>query len=600
MIRNLRPKAKQLSQAATNRRSRSAVGMVHRPLGVESLETRTMLAGDVAVSLDAHAEVLTITGEGANESILVRGIERLRQDSQLVTEGKTSVFLDFALLEQAAGLVFDGANGTVSPVPGNFQVAFPIEPTTDFEFRTDQGFTPVAGLITHSGSVSFLLEGASIVVGDFAIGFDGSRVSDSTSGFYVKDTISGLGILFDVGIPGIANFSDPELTIGEADLLVSPEFSAALAGDDSLAGADVGDAQIDASTVLLQVRRVNDGTTSVFLDLDLLATVGLTDPAIDSPGSPVSNDFQVGFPITGSSSFEFSTLGGLTPLGGQIEHVGTVSFSFAGSTIVVGDFSIGFDAGRAGDGASGFFVEDTVSDLGILFDVGVPGHVAFHDPALTVADADLLASPEFSEILVGDTSLAGVPVGRAQIDALTSLVKESLIQVRGLGFLGGRTDVNGQRTVEFRASDVASMVIDLGAGRDSVRVWGLSLAGDLSIDLGSGSLNRADVARSDVAGLVSIVSGSGRDRVQITDAALGELLLDTGDGRDFAYVKRVRTEGGLTADLGGGWDRLTLVRNHIGGDAELNGGSGFDRLDAFFNEFGGLLDYDRFQHVRIR
>jgi hypothetical protein len=104
---------------------------------------------------------------------------------------------------------------------------------------------PLAGRITHTGTVTFNNE---VTVGDFEIGFDGDRIDQSTgaTGFFVKDTFSLDAILFDIAEPATVDLDDPELTVGPADLLVSPEFADVLLNPD-LAGADAGDAQINAN-----------------------------------------------------------------------------------------------------------------------------------------------------------------------------------------------------------------------------------------------------------------------------------------------------------------------------------------------------------------
>ena len=161
----------------------------------------------------------------------------------MVESGVTSVFLDLPLLETAAGLALTGVDSDAEPFSDTFQVGFAITDDTDFSFDTDP-FTPVGGSIEHEGTVTF---NDTITVGDFSIGFDGDRVSDAASGFFVADTVEGndLEILFDIGAPGVLNTTEDELTIADADLLLAPEFADAL-GLSELTGTDVGDARVDA------------------------------------------------------------------------------------------------------------------------------------------------------------------------------------------------------------------------------------------------------------------------------------------------------------------------------------------------------------------
>ncbi len=188
-------------------------------------------------------------------------------------------------------------------------------------------------------------------VGDFSIGFDASRVSDDASGFFVADTFSVGAPLFDISIPEVLTLEDGTLEISSADLLVSPELAGVLQNDD-LAGADVGDARIDATVSGDESGfSVESGTTSVALDTELLAGVAyLSLTGADSTGTPFSEDFQVGFPITEATDFSFTLENGITPLSGSIEHDGTVSFDFAAAVgEPIGGFQNAYDTtkGRA-------------------------------------------------------------------------------------------------------------------------------------------------------------------------------------------------------------------------------------------------------------
>jgi hypothetical protein len=168
-----------------------------------------------------------------------------------VRAGQTNVLLDLALLE-SVGLTLSGVGGPVI-APGELgaaSVAFPINPrdalapalATTFEY-TEGSLAPFAGTIEHSGTVLF--NGNTLEVGNFTIGFDASRASAIASGFFVADNVTFPGVaLFDVGIPSALSALRTMLSI-TADLLVSPELAGVL-GDAALAGADVGDALVQA------------------------------------------------------------------------------------------------------------------------------------------------------------------------------------------------------------------------------------------------------------------------------------------------------------------------------------------------------------------
>ncbi len=168
-----------------------------------------------------------------------------------------------------------------------------------------------------------------------------------------------------------------------------------------------------------QQRRVNGGQTNVLLDTALLATVGLDFSGISSdvimPGDlgPESVAFGIN-PRFGSNPTSFSyELFDLAPFSGTIEHSGSVFFN--SNTLEVGDFSIGFDAGRVMDENSGFFVESTTGLSAILFDIENPTLLDAGFNELSIG-ANLLVSPELAGVL-GDNGLTGVDVGDALVAA---------------------------------------------------------------------------------------------------------------------------------------------------------------------------------------
>jgi hypothetical protein len=156
------------------------------------------------------------------------------------------------------------------------------------------------------------------------------------------------------------------------------------------------------------------GVTSVFLDLPTLESVGLTLTGADNIVPPVSDAFLVGFPITPATDFKFSLKDGVfAPVGGTIEHTGSVTFNNA---LTLGNFSIGFDPSRVSAIASGFFVRDTITLGAILFDVAAPSSLSFDEKTLKLdLVADLLVSKELATVL-GDVQLAGAEIGAASIN----------------------------------------------------------------------------------------------------------------------------------------------------------------------------------------
>lgn len=168
-----------------------------------------------------------------------------------VIGGQTNVLLDTATLSAAASLDLSGVSPDVI-APGDLganSVAFGINlrnaaslPTT---FSYDDGLASFSGAIEHTGSVFF--NSNVVEVGNFTIGFDGSRATGGASGFFVASTTGIAAILFDVAAPSAVTADASGLAI-EADLLVSPEFAGFLLANGlataDLTGADVGDALV--------------------------------------------------------------------------------------------------------------------------------------------------------------------------------------------------------------------------------------------------------------------------------------------------------------------------------------------------------------------
>ncbi|MEO0644552.1 MAG: calcium-binding protein [Cyanobacteria bacterium J06650_10] len=207
--------------------------------GLETLEF-SLIDGEV-YEVDSEASSITLNINDGGEDAVFEA-----------EAGVTSVFLDFPLLEEVAGLTLVGADSDATPFSDDFQVGFAITDETDFSFAPAP-FTPAGGTIEHDGTITVGLGGAEATIGEFSIGFDPSRVSDTASGFFVADTLEdplGLEILFDIGAPGTLNVGSNELEISSADLLLAPELADAL-GLADLAGADVGDARVDALLELM-------------------------------------------------------------------------------------------------------------------------------------------------------------------------------------------------------------------------------------------------------------------------------------------------------------------------------------------------------------
>jgi hypothetical protein len=169
---------------------------------------------------------------------------------------------------------------------------------------------------------------------------------------------------------------------------------------------------------------VRSGVTSVSLDAKTLKdATGLEIAGTNNTVTP-TNGLAVGFSIKPNSSFIYTSQNGFTPIGGTIEHSGTVSLKADPlGTVTVGDFSVGYDAARKSDKESGFFVRDTVDTDAILFDVSNPKNLSADRNSFKVSGADLLVSPEFNGFLnqkgLTNQNLTGADVGDVAINAIS-------------------------------------------------------------------------------------------------------------------------------------------------------------------------------------
>jgi hypothetical protein len=224
-----------------------------------------------------------------------------------------------------------------------------------------------------------------------------------------------------------------------------------------LAAGLAGLSSLTASAAILM-----SGSTTVGLDTTTLASVGVTVTGADPTGSADISGFAGGltsvpFAISPGGTFTYdpATFPAGGSFAGSIEHTGTVSLSLdpdgAGGNpaqaLTVGEFSIRFDAVRATNGRSGFYVQDTFTDPAgpILFDLALLGAptggtaatgLTATDTAFALGPVNVLVSPELAGVL-GNNALIGADVGDARIDGM-SMVPEptgALLSLLGMSLL---------------------------------------------------------------------------------------------------------------------------------------------------------------------
>jgi MYXO-CTERM domain-containing protein len=224
-----------------------------------------------------------------------------------------------------------------------------------------------------------------------------------------------------------------------------------------LAAAICGFAPMTSSAAILMT-----GSTTVGLDTTTLGSVGVTVTGAEATGIANTTGFQPGltsvpFAISpgGTFSYDPATFPAAGSFAGSVEHTGTVSLSIdpdgeggnPALALTVGKFSIRFDAARATGGRSGFYVQDTFTDVAgpILFDLALLGAPAggtdatglvATDTQFVLGPVNVLVSPELAGVL-GNNALIGADVGDARIDGM-SMVPEptgAMLGLVGLGWL---------------------------------------------------------------------------------------------------------------------------------------------------------------------
>ncbi len=392
--------------------------------------------------------------------------------------------------------------------------------------------------------------------------------------------------------------------------LLAGDVSAAIVGEVlEVLGGDESDS-VSIRSVELATEVVNDGVTSVDLDFETLATVGITLVGADNTvPSEFPENAGVGFQITPESSLEVRNNGDLQILGGSIEHTGTVTLlvtpsdaNFEAAEVTLGDFTIGLRE-------TGFFVASTVGDGEplVVFDVDVQP-LQEDVPLLDGAVLDLSVSPEFAEVLTngfGLPDLTGTDVGDARIDAITVDDSNEFIKVRGL--FG--TTVNEGRSETFLASAVSSINVETAGGSDRVWAYGFDVE-SFSADLGDGWRNSVfasgistnstsvfgGVGRDSVTflgsslGDTTVILGEGRDRFRVTSSDLGTFDLQTGAGRDAVDIVFSEIGGNATVDLGEDSDRASVLLSTFRATTVFDGGGG--RSDSFRSLFSDYSEED--------
>ena len=534
--------------------------------GLETFDYKLLNGEGYEVSPTDNAVTITIDDEPGQAP-----------ETATVESGVTSVFLDFPLLEEVAGLTLVGADSEAEPFSDDFLVGFAITDETDFTYAIDP-FAPVSGTIEHSGTITLGLGGAEATIGEFSIGFDPSRVTDTASGFFVADTLDdplGLEILFDIGNPGAVASAADSLVISDADLLLSPELAAAL-GLADLAGADVGDARIDTpaedtppppppppapgETITVDFGTVDGvalaaGTvvTDQFEGLTIAATGGAGSAMIFDSANPTGGDDDLAVPEAdnlliisedGDSGDPDDNAGG-----------GVLSFEFD-APVTVDTIDL-VDIEETGSSVQLFDADGALIET---VDIPATGDGSLQELTVGVADVSrleviLTGSGAIGEVqyTTGEPSgaIAFDIVGTAEDDILTAEADGSNIDG-----LAGDDTISGDVANDILVGNAGEDVLEGGDGND------IAFGGD-DDDVLDGQAGN-DVVSGD-AGNDVVIGGPGNDilmGVTGDDVLTGDTLAGTESGSDlFVYGNGDGTD--TITDFEVGIDMIGLVEGEL-------------------------------------
>lgn len=380
--------------------------------------------------------------------------------------------------------------------------------------------------------------------------------------------------------PNIERLEDRRLLAGDVTVAVGAGPGGAFTELDVTGDAEGNTLTAFGENTAAGSSRVVGGTTSVTLDTATLSAAASLNVSSINGTATAAGGFGVGFNIEEPTSLRYGLNSGFDLRGGEIRHTGTVSFNT--DSITVGDFAIGFDAARATGSASGFFIADTVSGLGILFDIANPGVTAATN-SLQIANVDLLVSPEFAQTLLdlnlATTDLTGADVGDAQVDATANPLFADLFVVQGIDADGNRTELNGGGfELIFRAGRIEGFDADLGAGDDDITLRDFVFDDDVDIVSASGA-NEISTSNARFAD-ISLTGGSDGDLFELSNTAVtGTLNLSSLAGDDEVDFITGRYANG-NISLGAGSDELTFSGTRHSGNFTLTGGSASDSLFA--------------------
>jgi len=244
----------------------------------------------------------------------------------------------------------------------------------------------------------------------------------------------------------------------------------------------------------------------------------------------------------------------------------------------------------------------------------------------SVACAGTASALKSRVLLAGNVN---VSLSAAGVSTINGDAKANNIEVFVDGFeitvteAGGGT-INGEDSeVIYFTADVLNINIDAAGGSDKVMIDSLTgTAGNLMINLGAGS-NSLRILNSTIGGKLKVTGGAGSDKVGVQGSQmLDNVTVDTGAGQDSIRVWNSTFSGTTFVDTGkgaqgeivyirdsffvdnvelktnGGKDKITSINNAFESNLLINGGQGKDTLSIDdLTTVAGVLQIKKIQKI---
>jgi hypothetical protein len=486
---------------------------------VEALEARVLLSGNVLVSV--AGESLLITGDSADNHISIQ------QDGQgaytiLGAEGTT-----------VNGKTQDSKPGAYRDIILN--MASGGADTVELASNMRVGRVDLATLKGPRGSISYT-GGA----GDDRLLLGGKKATGNVT--FTANPSDGDTITVSDAL-GQTNTFEFQATggVGEGNIEV-------LIGGDSLETLqNFIEAFNDVGGPMSIVDTSHDLVVSCRLTSVMAGTAGNEPIAKNSASIEVDG-------MAGGVDFVIDCLNVQATLGGGNNwlSIGTLAASEGLVSMIYGNVSV---TGTAGD------------DVVVVHNTTIAGNVT----------ANLGGGENTLALLCSDCDGVGGNVtftGGAGDDGVYVFGEEAEIGGNLIATLGAgdnELEVTSEEGIEIGGN----VIVTAGIGGDDVELEGCDVLGNVSLTLGGGEENYADLSYLTCSGTVSVKANGGDDDVDLSESkVLGNVSLDMGAGQNEVILNSLRCGGTVSVKATGGEDRVELNDAGVLGGVSLNLGGG--------------------------